>query len=250
MKRILSFLILLGLTGLTLAETELKLPEDCLQVVVVTNSSWNSTVAKLQRFQRDDKSSKWEKYGTTVAVNLGRTGLAWGNSTLMEGYVPPSSHKPKREGDGRSPAGVFPLLSAFGHPAPPKGYNDRNLPFLVLTDEQGVDDPESEYYNQIVKPSEVGGVSWKSAEKMKIELYKLGLVVGHNYPKVTPGWGSCIFFHLQSGPGEPTAGCTSMAPKDLRALAVWLKKESNPCLVQLPTSEYAKLGSSFPQLSK
>lgn len=250
MKRFITLLMLLALTSVTLAEGGLTLPEDCRQLVVVTGSTWNATTARLQRFERDDKDSPWEKYGTAIEVNLGRSGMAWGESPLMNGFIPPKADKQKREGDGRSPAGLFPLLSAFGHPAPPKGYTDRNLPFLTVTDEQAVDDVDSPHYNKIVKPSEVGGVTWKSAETMKIDLYKLGLVVGHNYPNPKPGYGSCIFFHYQAGPGKPTAGCTSMVAKELRALAIWLKRDRNPCLIQLPSSEYAKLGSSFPSIKQ
>ncbi len=246
MKRFITVLMLLLLSFSAIAEGRLTVPESCLQLIVVTSSSWDSTTARLQRYERDSRDSQWEKYGTGIEVNLGRTGLAWGESPLMSGITPPKGAQLKREGDGRAPAGLFPILSAFGHPTPPKGYTDRNLPFLTVTDEQAVDDVESPYYNRIVKPSEVGGVSWKSAETMKIDLYKLGLVVGHNYPNPKPGHGSCIFFHYQSGPGQPTAGCTSMEGKELRALAIWLKRDRDPHVLQLPSSEYAKLGSSFP----
>lgn len=248
MNRKLTLLLLLFLTSCTLAQTELKLPKDCRQVVVVTNSGWDQTVATMRRFERKAEGKPWTAVGKPVTVNLGRTGLAWGRSPLMKGFTPPENDLSKREGDGRSPAGVFPFLKAFGHPQAPEGYSSKNLPFLKVTDQQCVDDKKSEYYNQIVKPAEVGGVTWDSAETMKIDLYKLGLVVGHNCPMADPGMGSCIFFHLQSGPGKPTSGCTSMEPTPLRDLVLWMHTDSHPTLVQVPASVYSKLGEKFPRL--
>ncbi|MFA5507646.1 MAG: L,D-transpeptidase family protein [Vulcanimicrobiota bacterium] len=222
---------------------ELSIPTDTRQAVVVYSQSWDHTTATMLRFERADESADWTRVGKSVKVNLGRTGLAWGRSPLMK---TPSGLKLKKEGDGRSPAGLFPILSAFGHPAPPEGYSEANLDFLTVTDQQAVDDSKSEYYNQIVRPAEVGGVSWNSAETMKIEVYRLGLVVGHNLPKAVPGGGSAIFFHLQTGPGETTAGCTSMTKGALTELVLWLEKEKNPVLLQLPREELRKLGEDFP----
>jgi D-alanyl-D-alanine dipeptidase len=199
------------------------------------------------RFERKTSASPWQQVGTTVTINLGRTGLAWGSSSIME---TPQTPKVKREGDGRSPAGIFPILKAFGHPKAPSGYAADNLDFLVVTDEQCVDDKASEYYNQIVEPDKVGGVSWDSAETMKIDLYRLGLVVGHNCPKAVAGMGSCIFFHLQRGPGKPTAGCTSMRDADLRELVLWLRRDKKPVVVQLPEKVYRAQGDAFPSWGK
>ncbi|MCA9780789.1 MAG: hypothetical protein KC800_28910, partial [Candidatus Eremiobacteraeota bacterium] len=83
---------------------------------------------------------------------------------------------------------------------------------------------------------------------MKIDLYRLGLVVGHNCPKAVPGMGSCIFFHLQRGPDRPTAGCTSMTEAALSDLVLWLKKAENPVVVQLPDKVYKKMGEALPQI--
>ena len=228
------------------AQPSLQIPEDCRQLVVVLNRNWDDTVAVMRRFERE--KSTWKQVGPEVPVNLGRTGLAWGESPLMEDFSVPAGELSKREGDGRSPAGVFPVLRCFGHPTAPVGYSHKNLPFLSLEQEQCVDDKTSAYYNQIVVPEDVGGVTWSSAEIMKIDLYRLGMVVGHNCPKTKSGRGSCIFFHLQRGPKRPTAGCTSMATAPLRTLALWMEREKKPVVVQLPEALYRKLGSDFPTL--
>ena len=237
-------LLLFLLVGPLWAQT-LEIPDDSRQLVVVCNKDWDEPVARMYRFERADSDSAWQKVGKPIVVNLGRTGLAWGSSSLMK---TPTGVKVKKEGDGRSPAGIFPILKAFGHPEAPAGYSADNLDFLILTDEQCVDDRNSEYYNQIVEPEKVGGVSWDSAETMKIDLYRLGLVVGHNCPKAVPGMGSCIFFHLQRGPGKPTAGCTSMTDAALSDLVLWLKKAEYPVVVQLPVEVYKKMGEALPKI--
>lgn len=239
-------LVLLLLLQPILAQT-LEIPEDSRQLVVVANKGWDETVGRMYRFERKNSASPWKQVGQSVPINLGRTGLAWGSSPLMK---TPQNSKVKKEGDGRSPAGIFPILQAFGHPQAPKGYTTKNLDFLVVTDEQCVDDRKSEYYNQVVEPDKVGGVSWDSAETMKIDLYKLGLVIGHNCPKAVPGMGSCIFFHLQRGPGKPTAGCTSMTDSALTELVLWLAKEEKPVVVQLPEKVYRAQGDGFPKWGK
>lgn len=236
MKRFLLLCLILWFIPLGLsAEPVCPIPADSRQVILILSPDWDSTVATMYRFERTSSDGPWKPIGAVVPVNLGRTGLAWGQSTLM---TTPDSGPQKKEGDGKSPAGVFPILKAFGHPKPPAGYQKSNLPFLVVKDHQCVDDGKSPYYNKIVKPGEVGGVTWSSAETMKIGLYEMGLVVGHNCPAAKPGLGSCIFFHRQSEPGAPTSGCTSMADGPLTNLLRWLKTEAKPVVLQLPKAEF------------
>lgn len=243
------FSLLLVLATQAIAQPAIQMPPDCRQVVVVTNRDWDDTTATMIRFEREDQSSHWHRKGAAVPVNLGRTGLAWGSSSLMEpGLAKGAGGAQKKEGDGRAPAGIFPFLKAFGHPKAPKGYGPDNLPFVLVEDHQCVDDSDSEFYNQVVKPQEVGGVSWDSAETMKIDLYRLGLVVGHNCPKAVPGLGSCIFFHLERAPGSPTAGCTAMAEAALAETMLWLETDKKPVLIQMPKAQYQKLRGPFPKI--
>lgn len=246
MKNIILCLLLLSYSAW--AAPRFEIPSDCLQVVVVVNDDWDDTSARMQRFQRSSAEAPWQSVSRSVPVNLGRSGLAWGRSRLMKQHAEKGDFKSKKEGDGRSPAGLFPFKEAFGHPRPPTGYNAANLPFIPLHKQQCVDDMKSEHYNTIVLPSEVGGISWRSAEKMKISVYQLGLVVAHNCPDPVPGAGSCIFFHIQSGPGEPTSGCTSMTRNRMAELMLWLEREKKPVVLQLPRALLQDLGEGWPQL--
>lgn len=171
---------------------------------------------RLFRYER--REGRWRTVGTPVPIVVGRSGVG-----------------PKREGDGRSPRGVFPLGFAFGYrEAPPV---DTDLAYRPLPPESVcVDDPDSDRYNQIVfEPGP--GADWESAEAMRRDLahgddlYALGVTVEYN-PDATPGAGSCIFLHIWRSPESPTAGCTAMPEEDLRSMLGWLQPRRRPILVQ------------------
>jgi D-alanyl-D-alanine dipeptidase len=183
----------------------------------------------------------WRAVGNVTPIVVGRTGLAWGigfdAATDAESAAP---HK--REGDGRSPAGAFPLDTAFGFepiataPAP-------HMPYVSLTNQTDcVDDPSSAHYNTVVDRNRVPRVDWSSAERMRtIEQYQLGVIVGYNAEPPQPGRGSCIFLHIWAGPASTTAGCTALDVRALEALVQWLDASRHPMLVQLPSREYQQL---------
>ncbi len=187
------------------------------QAIVVITESWSATSGTLQRYERDSVQTPWRKAGDAVPVVVGRKGLA------------PAGEK--REGDGRSPAGVYPLGTAFGFAADA----DLHVPYRQLGETaECVDDSQSFYYNQIVDRDLIPCVDWSSSEKMRtIEQYRWGVVVDYNTP-AQPRRGSCIFLHVWSGPGSTTAGCTAMRQEDLETILQWLDPAANPQLVQFP----------------
>jgi D-alanyl-D-alanine dipeptidase len=209
------------------------------QLVVVTTPDWDSTTGTLRRFERAQDGDTWRVVGTVTPIVVGRTGLAWG---IGFDAVPgaQSSAPRKREGDGRSPAGAFPLDTVFGFQplVAPLG-----LPYVPLTNQTDcVDDPSSVHYNTVVARDLVSRVDWSSAERMRtIDQYKLGVIVGYNAAPPMPGRGSCIFLHIWAGPASTTAGCTALDERQLTALVEWLDANRRPMLVQLTTSEYQRL---------
>ena len=210
-------------------------PEDSRQMIVVTTPDWDSPAGQLRRFEKTAEGS-WKQVGVQHSITVGRSGLGWGLGI----HPKPKTNPQKREGDGRAPAGVFELTHIFGFPARkiPGG-----LPFLHLEDQECVDDAKSVHYNQIVDP-EGKKRDWKSSEKMRIDLYRLGVVVAHNSDR-KPGYGSCIFLHRWESPTTSTAGCTAMTAEDLEELAKWLQRDSHPVLVQLPKSQYESLKKNW-----
>ena len=121
------------------------------------------------------------------------------------------------------------------------------LPYLALSKQiEGIDDPRSRYYNQLVDRSKVARVDWRTSEQMlrNDDLYKWGIVVEHNRA-ARPGAGSCIFLHVWKGPASPTAGCTAMPENEIVKLLRWLDPAAHPILVQMPRSSYPAFQSKF-----
>ncbi len=216
------------------------------QLLIVRTSGWNAVDGKLQRYQRASADQRWVKVGDAVPVVVGKSGMAWGlgvapSATDKNGHTSLHGEPMKREGDGRSPAGVFALGTSFGYAASaPGGWK---MPYLELTPSiECVDDLASNFYNQTLDRGSVSP-DWKSSEHMRSadEFYRLGVIVQHNAAPARPGGGSCIFLHIWGGKGQGTAGCTAMAESQLEALVGWLDPTNQPLLVQMPRNDYRRL---------
>jgi L,D-peptidoglycan transpeptidase YkuD (ErfK/YbiS/YcfS/YnhG family) len=212
------------------ASLEPRIPGKCRQILLVSSPERSSVVARASRMSRTGPEARWQQVGDSLPVTLGRNGLAWGLGTLTP--PPPPGWPVKREGDGCSPAGVFPITFAFGS-APARDEPGIRLPYRqCVRSLRGVDDPASRYYNQVVDELHVRR-DWKSSEDMLRDdgLYRRGAFVAHN-PHGLAGRGSCIFLHLWEGPRAPTSGCTAMDESNLRNVLEWLDPAARPCLVQ------------------
>ena len=213
------------------------IPASARQLVVVVTPAWDTTSGILRRYARSSANAPWRRVGATVPAVVGASGLAWGADSLGTADDP---HK--REGDGRSPAGIFPLDGAFGF-APPSAMSQLRMPYVPLVaGTECVDDTASVHYNTVVDRDRVPSVDWKSSEHMRrIAQYQVGVLVGYNARPVTRGHGSCIFLHIWDGPGSSTAGCTAFPRADVERLVAWLDAAKHPVLVQLPAAEYTRL---------
>ncbi len=215
-------------------------PQKALQLILVTSAGWEETGGDLQRWERDAAEAPWRAVGARIPVRLGRAGMGWGRGLHT---VPDKAPWLKEEGDGRAPAGVFELPSAFG--AGPAGLV--RIPYTQATASlRCVDDRSSKFYNRLVDSSKVA-VDWSSAEEMLREdgQYRLGVVVAHNGAPAVPGGGSCIFLHVWAGPEVPTSGCTAMSAADLETVAAWLSPERHPVLVALPAPVHEQLKKTW-----
>ena len=210
--------LLLAVAGCAQAQSP---PEYRQQLLIVAEEA-TSTTGWLQPMETDDDG--WTPRGERIPVVFGRGGVG-----------------PKREGDGRSPEGRFPVGDAFGYGVqPPPGLK---LPWQALTASSVcVDDPGSSKYNQIVE-AEPGRDDFESAEQMRRDLaygdglYEYGVVVGYNprgerEPETGAGKGSCIFLHVWRSDSSPTAGCTAMDKEALLDLLAWLDPAAEPVVVQ------------------
>lgn len=195
------------------------------QLLVVTADDWNSSSGVMQRYQRKEK--RWEKIGQKIEVKLGRNGLGWGIGVHQ---TPKDALYIKKEGDGRSPAGIFKLKQAFGYEPFAIAY-----PYHVYKEsDYCVDDVNSIYYNKIIDTTQVKSDD-HSHEVMKFpeNYYAYGIVVDHNAISQEgdpiKGAGSCIFIHIKA---IPTAGCTVMDESQIKEILRWLDPQAKPLLVQ------------------
>ena len=210
------------------------------QCVVVVSRDWNAKTGVLRAFERKSSRSAWRIHGPAIPVVLGKKGLAWGRGLVNFNAAG------KVEGDNKAPAGIFRLGPAFGY-APKSTARWIKLSYVPLTAQsEGIDDPRSRYYNQLVDRSKVAKVDWHSSEQMlrPDDLYKWGIVVAHNSP-ARPGAGSCIFLHIWKDSRWATAGCTAMAERDLVNLLRWLNPAARPILVQMPQAEFEAARAKF-----
>jgi len=215
------------------------IPPTTKQLVTAITESWTSTTAQLQRWQRTDKGA-WTAVGAPWPAVIGKTGSAWGAG--IHGAGAPGREGPvKKEGDGKSPAGVFAIRESYGYAdAPPK---DTKLEYTSTGrgDLECVDDPAPEHYPSIVDRKQVAG-DWESAEQMMRDdaLYTWVVDIAHN-PERKPRVGSCIFLHVWSGPESSTIGCTAMEEPKLVELIKSLDPAGNPVFVLLPRADYQAL---------
>jgi len=200
------------------------------QLVVVVSPELNATSGSLQRYE---KQKSWMKIGDKTPVMLGRSGL---------GYV--AFKQPlKNEGDGRSPAGVFPLISTFGY--------DQNTTFKLPywhADENlyCIDDINDTRYNKLLRIYDKNALPASYEVMRRLDgVYRYGAVIGYN-PSAQSGRGSCIFIHLNHADKHPTSGCTAMDEAPLLELLKWLDPVKKPQIVQVLKSECGKYREEFP----
>ncbi|QXQ06518.1 L,D-transpeptidase family protein [Sphingosinicellaceae bacterium] len=124
----------------------------------------------------------------------------------------------KREGDGATPLGSWPVRCALLRPdrglVPP-----RLLPWRWLRETDGwSDDPADPAYNRpVTHPHRF------SAERLWRDdrVYDVIVVLGYNDAPPVPGLGSAIFLHATQPDLRPTEGCVAV---ELDALAGLLAK--------------------------
>ncbi len=214
-----------------------SIPRQTTQLVTAIVDDWSSTHARVALWQRT--AAGWQRVGEPWPAVIGSTGAAWG-----VGLQPAQRDGPtKREGDRKSPAGVFALRGSYGYAdAAPHGWR---MPYARSTDLLCVDDPASDRYARIVDIKQVAS-DWASAEQMRRPdaLYTWVVDVAHN-PDATPGLGSCIFLHVWSGPDSATVGCTAMEQATLAALLGRLDPAAHPLYVLLPRAEYTAVAAAW-----
>lgn len=212
-----------------------QLPSGSTQCLVGIADSWDSSRATLTFYRKS--GGRWIADGPSWPARLGKSGLVWG-----AGLNPvPAGGATKKEGDWRSPAGVFTLGGVWGYDSQIRKHP--SLPYRKITSRDlWIEDPASPQYNRHVILDHEPATAWEKKQQMKQAdpAHALKLFIAHNAPpKTVAGAGSSIFFHIWRGGGsKPTAGCTTMDEARLRSLIAKLDPESRPLYVLLPKAEY------------
>ena len=169
------------------------------QVVVVRSKGSRATVKACRRLS----TGKYVVSLGPYSGHVGRGGVAKKGG--------------KREGDGKTPSGTYKLRGGFGKYKNP---GVRFSWFKTDSRDRWVDDSNSKYYN-LHKRAPANG-RWNSAEKLRamVPAYNYVQVIGYN-EKRTPGRGSAIFLHVDTG--RATAGCVSIKQKSLLKILRWEK---------------------------
>jgi L,D-peptidoglycan transpeptidase YkuD (ErfK/YbiS/YcfS/YnhG family) len=154
---------------------------------------------------------------TAFAAADGEGRIVWpgreARAALGRGGVLPAADK--REGDGASPAGAWPIRRVLFRPdrGPPPA---TALPLQPIAPDDGwCDAPADPAYNRPVTLPYPA-----SAERMWRDdgVYDLVVLLGHNDDPAVPGLGSAIFLHLARPDFSPTEGCVALGRDDLKAL--------------------------------
>ncbi|MFV5689840.1 L,D-transpeptidase family protein [Flavobacterium sp. ZT3R25] len=183
--------------------------ENSKQLLVVYNYQPESSTAFFVALEKKDK---WlVKYGP-VKVGIGKNGFA-----------PPLN---KREGDGKSPTGIFSLGKLYTYE---KQLNTLLENQQTTAEDKWIDDPNSEDYNTYVK----GATNAKSYENLllKTDAYKYCMVIEYNMNPIIKGKGSAIFFHLAVKKPFFTAGCVAIDEENMKLMVNWLDPKRNPTII-------------------
>ncbi|MBN1473199.1 MAG: L,D-transpeptidase family protein [Syntrophaceae bacterium] len=181
------------------------------QIVLVHKKNIQSSEYLVYLLQKHNK--KWNLFSEPMNASVGRNGVA--------------SIGKKREGDGKTPAGIFSIKHTFGYNA---SINTKMPYRQVLDDDLWIDDPKAPDYNKWVKKTET---SAKSFEKMKRsdEQYKYGIIIEYNTDPIIEGHGSAIFMHVWKGKNSSTAGCVAVSEKNIIKILSWLDPDANPMII-------------------
>ncbi|MGA7328419.1 MAG: L,D-transpeptidase family protein [Rhodomicrobium sp.] len=130
----------------------------------------------------------------------------------------------KREGDGATPLGTWPILWAYYRPD--KVMRPRTATPLhpIRQDAGWCDEPEDRNYNRPVR------LPYKASTERLWRgdgLYDLVAVIGYNVKPRSNGRGSAIFLHAAQPNFDPTAGCIAISLQHLLRLLAALRPRTS-----------------------
>lgn len=173
--------------------------------------------------------------GSTAWISMHEKdeGGAWRELLTTPGYVGKRGLGKEREGDWKTPVGVYHFTHAFGiNPDP-----GCKMPYHQLTEDDywSSDERPGMRYNEFVKISEVPGLDKKPSEHLAgfTVHYRYCLNISWN-TECIPGRGSAIFVHC-FGPQKPySGGCVTLPEAKMKEVMCLVKPE---CTVLIDSLE-------------
>ncbi len=187
------------------------------QLITVTAENTLTSKANFS-FYVKNQTGKWILDFSTIG-HIGKNGLG-----------------KTKEGDDKTPVGVYHFTAAFGVASKPE---DAGMPYVKVDETHWlVSDSASKYYNQFVSASKkeagdplVKTVNQDWASSCGEQLYKYtkayhySLILDYN-PENIPYKGSAIFLHCYSD-GQYTAGCVAIPEAGMKYLLQHLEVQNN-----------------------
>ena len=179
------------------------------QLITVEAATPKSTYATLRTWRRSGRC--WRAAAGPYVARVGYNGV----------------RRNRREGDGTTPIGTFPVgRTMYGNaPNPGVRYRYRRL----RCGDWWVEDPSSLYYNTFRhvpcgRRPPFRTTSLDMSQERRAFPYLA--VVEFNMHPVVPGRGSGVLLHAQTG--RPTRGCISLRRRDLVGVLRWLSPTAKP----------------------
>lgn len=180
---------------------EYTVPENVSQLAVVRNRGGSR--GRFQFYIKNAKG-KWKKKLACDAW-LGRRGIG-----------------KKREGDQKTPTGLYALEQGFGILRNP----GTAMPYVKVNSQHyWCSDSGSPYYNRLIRRDETGHRCGGEHLTEYRGVYDYAVSIGYN-KKGKAGRGSAIFLHCSAG--RATAGCIAIPKKEMRRVLRKLTPAANP----------------------
>lgn len=187
-----------------------RLPDSCRQLILVYNDRPDRVSCVFRRYEK--QQDRWREAAAPVRANVGRNGIA--------------PYREKREGDGRTPSGAYPMGFAFGY------VHDivMRWPFVTVTKSHfWISDPEDDAYNRMT--TERPSTDDFEYLRRDDDAYKYAAVVEYNMHPVEKYMGSAIFFHIESGFDRGSAGCITVTEPETVEVLRWLAPDKAPFML-------------------
>ncbi|WP_395048661.1 L,D-transpeptidase [Flavobacterium sp.] len=196
--------------ALLIAEKNKSQLENVRQLLVVYNEKPESFTAVFVALEK--KNNKWVVKQNPIEAGIGKNGFALPNE--------------KKEGDGKSPTGIFKLGKLFSYE---KQANTLLENQQTTKEDKWIDDVNSPDYNKHIN----GFTDAKSFENLLLntDVYKYCTVIEYNTNPVVKGKGSAIFFHLALKPESFTSGCVAIKEEYMKLMVNWLDPKQNPTII-------------------